>query len=57
VRPQPTDRDPGHAVIPEMNHAALQDPETEDVVEEHALALARASRIVWPTEDDLPRLV
>lgn len=54
VEPKPTDRDPGHAVIPEMNFAAMQDPETEAVVEEHALALAQASKVTWPTEDDPP---
>lgn len=44
----PTERDPGHAVIPEMSFAALQDPANEVVVEEHAHALAQASKIVWP---------
>lgn len=50
VEPKRTDRDPGHAVIPEMNYATLQNPETEAVVEEHALALAQASKVVWPTD-------
>lgn len=52
VKPMPTDRDPGHAIIPEMNYAALQNPDTEIIVEEHAHALAKASRIVWPTDND-----
>jgi len=51
VEPKPTQRDPGHAVIREMSYAALCDPRTEAAVEEHAMALARASRIVWPPED------
>lgn len=54
VEPKPTERDPGHAIIPEMNYAAMQDPETEAVIEEHALALSQASKIAWPTEDDPP---
>ncbi|MGP1346264.1 MAG: hypothetical protein ACTS3F_06305 [Phycisphaerales bacterium] len=54
VEPKPTERDPGHAVIPEMNFAAMQDPETEAIVEEHALALAQASKVTWPTEGDPP---
>jgi len=53
VEPKPTERDPGHAVIPEMNCAALEDPETEAIVEEHALALAQASRIAWPEDPPL----
>jgi len=53
VEPKPTHRDPGHAVILEMNYAAMEDPETEAIVEEHALALARASRIAWPKDPPL----
>lgn len=49
---EPTTRDPGHAVILEMNYAAFQDPVTENIVDEHAHALARASKVVWPTEAD-----
>ena len=56
VEPKPTDRDPGHAIISEMNYAALEDPETEAVVEEHALALAQASKVAWPTENSPPPL-
>jgi len=55
VESKPTERDPGHAIIPEMNYDALQDPETEATVEEHAHALAKASRIAWPTEDMPPQ--
>jgi len=51
IEPKPTARDPGHAVIPEMNYDALQDPDTEAIVEEHAHALAKASKIAWPIED------
>jgi hypothetical protein len=49
VEPKPTERDPGHALITEMTYAALQDPATAAVIEEHALALAQASTVVWPT--------
>lgn len=55
VEPKPTERDPGHAIIPEMNYDALQDPDTEATVEEHAHALAKASKIAWPTEDMPPQ--
>jgi len=51
VEPKPTERDPGHAIIPEMNYDALQDPATKVTVKEHAHALAEASKIAWPTED------
>lgn len=54
VIPKPTERDPGHAVIPEMNYVALENPETEAIIEAHALALAQASKIVWPAEDTPP---
>lgn len=54
VVPKPTDRDPGHAVIAEMNYASMvADVETERTVQEHAAALAQASKLVWwPTKDD-----
>lgn len=54
IRPAPTDRDPGHALIPEMNSAALAHDATRAVVKEHASALAQASRIVWPEPSDAP---
>lgn len=52
VVPRPTNRDCGHAVIPEMNFAMMSDPEGEVTVKEHAFALAQASTVVWPTEND-----
>lgn len=54
VEPTPTQRDPGHAVIREMNYAALEDLATEAIVEEHALALAQVSSVAWPTSSGLP---
>ena len=54
LEPKPTEHDPGHAIIPEMNYAAMEDPETETVVEEHAQALAEASKIAWPPEGMSP---
>jgi len=54
VKSKPTEHDPGHAVIPEMSFTALASPETEAIVEEHALALARASIIAWPPNGEPP---
>jgi len=52
VEARPTERDPGHAVIPEMNYAAYNDPDTKSIIDEHAMALSKASKIAWPIEDN-----
>jgi len=44
---KPTDHDPGHAVIPELNHLDRQDPDREAVMEEHAGAIASAATLAW----------
>lgn len=47
IEPKPTAHDPGHAVIPELNHLDRQDPVREAVMEEHAEAIASAATLAW----------